>query len=169
MLFTSIALKSRFAESIGVQVLRAYGASINMFRLMMKISDSNMSSFIWYWTLNRWISARFNLLSSAVVGITGVVCLISSRGSSVYSTIRSIATMLCSSETNLRTTNSRSPETVPAKDKASWPSEGAIDVSGLVIRYAPSLPNVLHGISFRVGPREKVGIVGATGEHSLSR
>jgi ABC-type multidrug transport system fused ATPase/permease subunit len=60
-------------------------------------------------------------------------------------------------------------EIIEPRPPASWPSEGAIDVSGLVIRYAPSLPNVLHGISFRVGPREKVGIVGATGEHSLSR
>jgi len=27
----------------------------------------------------------------------------------------------------------------------------------------PDLPNVLHGISFDVAPRQKIGIVGATG------
>lgn len=27
----------------------------------------------------------------------------------------------------------------------------------------PELPNVLHGISFSVAPRQKIGIVGATG------
>ena len=27
----------------------------------------------------------------------------------------------------------------------------------------PDLPNVLHGISFSVAPRQKIGIVGATG------
>jgi ABC-type multidrug transport system fused ATPase/permease subunit len=58
------------------------------------------------------------------------------------------------------------PEFVEPRPPASWPSEGAIDVSNLVIRYSPELPNVLHGISFHVEPRQKVGIVGATGKFS---
>lgn len=60
-----------------------------------------------------------------------------SRGSSVYSTIRSMATMLCSSETNLRTTKSKSPETVPAKDKAK-PAEAAL--APLIKQTTPVIP-----------------------------
>lgn len=48
-----------------------------------------------------------------------------SRGNSLYSTILSMATILCSNETNLRTTKRRSPDTVPAKDKAK-PAEAAL-------------------------------------------
>ncbi|KAJ9123263.1 hypothetical protein QFC22_001460 [Naganishia vaughanmartiniae] len=167
----------------GVQVLRAYGASVNMFRLMMKIADSNVSSFIWYWTLNRWISARFNLLSSVVVGVTGVVCLLS--GASAASTgfalsfagtvsgdllfvVRRFVSLEQSMVAMERIVEYselplEAPEFVEPRPPASWPSEGAIDVSDLVIRYSPELPNVLHGISFHVEPRQKVGIVGATG------
>jgi ABC-type multidrug transport system fused ATPase/permease subunit len=168
----------------GVQVLRAYGASVNMFRLMMKISDSNMSSFIWYWTLNRWISARFNLLSSAVVGITAVVCLVSgvsaasagfalSFAGTVSGDLLFVVRRFVSLEQSMVAMERiveyselplEAAEYMEPRPPASWPSEGAIDVSELVIRYAPNLPNVLHGISFRVEPRQKVGIVGATGE-----
>ncbi|KAJ9107494.1 hypothetical protein QFC21_000949 [Naganishia friedmannii] len=181
---TKSPLYAIFGEAIsGVQVLRAYGASVNMFRLMMKIADSNVSSFIWYWTLNRWISARFNLLSSAVVGVTGVVCLLS--GASAASTgfalsfagtvsgdllfvVRRFVSLEQSMVAMERIVEYselplEAPEFVEPRPPASWPSEGAIDVSGLVIRYAPELPNVLHGISFHVEPRQKVGIVGATG------
>lgn len=186
--FTGITLKPHSVESTGVQVLRAYGASVNMFRLMMKISDSNMSSFIWYWTLNRWISARFNLLSSAVVGITGVVCLISGASAAsagfalsfagtvsgdllfVVRRFVSLEQSMVAMERIVEYTELplEAAEIIEPRPPASWPSEGAIDVSGLVIRYAPNLPNVLHGISFRVEPREKVGIVGATGKCTVS-
>ncbi|KAJ9112544.1 hypothetical protein QFC19_000559 [Naganishia cerealis] len=172
-----------YREFLGVQVLRAYGASRNMFKLMMKVADSNMSSFIWYWTLNRWISARFNLLSSAVVGVTGVVCLVT--GASAASTgfalsfagtvsgdllfvVRRFVSLEQSMVAMERIVEyselpQEGPEFVEPRPPASWPSQGAIDVSKLVIRYAPELPNVLHGISFHVEPTQKVGIVGATG------
>lgn len=167
----------------GVQVLRAYGASVNTFRLMMKIADSNVSSFIWYWTLNRWISARFNLLSSAVVGVTGVVCLVSgvsaastgfalSFAGTVSGDLLFVVRRFVSLEQSMVGLERlqemcelplEAPEYTEPRPPASWPSQGAIEVSKLVIRYAPDLPNVLHGISFRVEPRSKVGIVGATG------
>lgn len=170
-------------------MLRAYGATVNMFRLMMKISDSNLSSFIWYWTLNRWISARFNLLSSVVVGVTGVVCLIS--GASAASTgfalsfagtvsgdllfvVRRFVALeqsMVSIERIVETTELpvEAPEYIEPRPPASWPSQGALEVEKLVIKYAPELPNVLHGISFRVEPRQKVGIVGATGGSERDR
>ena len=51
------------------------------------------------------------------------------------------------------------------KDNISenWPEHGDISVKDLRIRYAPDLPNVLHGVTFRVKDGEKVAIVGRTG------
>lgn len=46
---------------------------------------------------------------------------------------------------------------------AAWPHEGRVEVTDLVVRYAPNLPPVLKGISFDIKPRERVGIVGRTG------
>jgi ABC-type multidrug transport system fused ATPase/permease subunit len=51
---------------------------------------------------------------------------------------------------------------------AYWPSasplsDSLIRVEDLVIKYAPDLPPVLHGVSFSIKPREKVGLLGRTG------
>jgi ATP-binding cassette subfamily C (CFTR/MRP) protein 1 len=45
----------------------------------------------------------------------------------------------------------------------SWPSEGAIEFADVKLRYRPELSLVLKGISFKVRPGEKVGIIGRTG------
>lgn len=49
--------------------------------------------------------------------------------------------------------------TVPA----AWPTEGRLEVEGLVVRYAPDLPPVLKGLSFTVAKNQRVGVVGRTG------
>jgi ABC-type glutathione transport system ATPase component len=38
-----------------------------------------------------------------------------------------------------------------------------ISVNNLVIKYAPTLPAVLHDVSFEVKPGEKIGLLGRTG------
>jgi ABC-type multidrug transport system fused ATPase/permease subunit len=40
-------------------------------------------------------------------------------------------------------------------------------VENLVIKYAPDLPAVLHGVSFRIKAGERVGLVGRTGSGKL--
>ena len=37
-------------------------------------------------------------------------------------------------------------------------------IEDLVIRYAPDLPAVIQGLSVSLLPREKIGVVGRTGE-----
>jgi ATP-binding cassette subfamily C (CFTR/MRP) protein 1 len=44
-----------------------------------------------------------------------------------------------------------------------WPTAGAIEFENVQLRYRPELPLVLKGISFKVRPGEKVGIIGRTG------
>lgn len=52
---------------------------------------------------------------------------------------------------------------------AAWPtSSGGIQVENLKLRYAEDLPEVLHGVSFDIKPREKVAIVGRTGSGKTS-
>lgn len=47
-----------------------------------------------------------------------------------------------------------------AKPPASWPSAGEIELQDVVMRYRPSLPPVLKGLSLSVRSGEKIGIVG---------
>ena len=49
--------------------------------------------------------------------------------------------------------------TVPA----AWPTEGRLEVEGLVVRYAPDLPPVLKGLSFTIAKNQRIGVVGRTG------
>jgi len=45
----------------------------------------------------------------------------------------------------------------------AWPQHGSLEVKDLQMRYLPSLPLVLKGISFTLKPGEHVGVVGRTG------
>jgi ABC-type multidrug transport system fused ATPase/permease subunit len=61
------------------------------------------------------------------------------------------------------------PPTVVEKNRvpAYWPSStdnnSMLAVEDLEIKYAPELPSVLHGISFTLKARERVGLLGRTG------
>lgn len=46
---------------------------------------------------------------------------------------------------------------------SNWPSQGVIRVTNLAARYAPTMPEILHDVSFSCTGGERVGIVGATG------
>nr|VWO94880.1 MRP-like transporter [Ganoderma boninense] len=53
--------------------------------------------------------------------------------------------------------------TTPADPPPSWPEGGAIEFKGVEMSYRPGLPLVLKGVTFRINPSEKIGIVGRTG------
>jgi ABC-type bacteriocin/lantibiotic exporter with double-glycine peptidase domain len=53
------------------------------------------------------------------------------------------------------------PLEIPAnKPPSSWPAEGRIELSNVVLKYRPELPFVLKGISLSISAGEKIGIVG---------
>lgn len=181
---TRSPLYSLFGETVaGVAVIRAFGASTVALSQMMKLADTNILCFAWTWTVNRWLSTRFNVLSCILVGVTAVAMLVTGQSASIAgfslafaSTIMHNILFVVRRFVQLEQSmvalerikeyseiDQEAPEFVEPRPAASWPAEGAIDVENLVIRYAPDLPDVLHSISFAVKPREKVGIVGATG------
>ncbi len=57
----------------------------------------------------------------------------------------------------LTTTPAALPPSTP------WPTRGAIEFRDVAARYAPHLPRVLDGVSFRVEGGSKVGVIGRTG------
>ncbi|MCJ1379998.1 hypothetical protein MMC17_003101 [Xylographa soralifera] len=51
---------------------------------------------------------------------------------------------------------------------ATWPTQGRIEVQGLEVGYASNLPAVLKDVTFNVGSRKRVAIVGRTGSGKSS-
>ncbi|EPQ52410.1 hypothetical protein GLOTRDRAFT_26339, partial [Gloeophyllum trabeum ATCC 11539] len=182
---TRSPLYSIYGETIsGVTIIRAFGASSKFLRDMLRCVDTNTNPYYWMWGVNRWLSARYNLLSSAVVGITGLVAIFTPR---IDASLAGFALAFASTVTNdllflvrrfvgleqsmvaLERVKEYSelprepPEYLEPWPPPSWPSAGEIKAENLVIRYAPELPNVLHNLNFEIRPGEKVGILGRTG------
>ena len=44
-----------------------------------------------------------------------------------------------------------------------WPKEGAVEFKNYMLKYWENTELVLKGISFKINPKEKIGIVGRTG------
>ncbi|KAI0355834.1 multidrug resistance-associated ABC transporter [Trametes cingulata] len=182
---TRSPLYSIYGETIaGVAVLRAFGASSKFLRDMLRCADTNSNPYYWMWGVNRWLSARFNLLSSAVIGITAFVAVLTPRiDASLAGFALAFATSLLGDllflvrrfvglEQSMVAVERvkefselprEPPEFIEPRPPASWPTSGAIKCENLVIRYAPDLPNVLHSLSFEILPGEKVGVLGRTG------
>jgi len=51
----------------------------------------------------------------------------------------------------------------PMAASATWPTRGTVEFCDVSARYAPHLPRVLDGVSFRVAGGTKVGLIGRTG------
>ncbi|KAH6911448.1 ATP-binding cassette transporter [Coprinopsis sp. MPI-PUGE-AT-0042] len=178
-------LYSIYGETIaGVPVLRAFGASSKLLRDMIQLIDTNSSAFYWKWGVNRWLSMRFDLLSTIIIVASGVACLVTPSVSAslagfvlafasrltndllfgVYQFVGLEQSMVALERVKEYSVLEREPaELMEPRPAASWPCKGQIKVEDLVIRYAPDLPDVLHNISFTVRPGEKVGILGRTG------
>ena len=54
------------------------------------------------------------------------------------------------------------------KDSEQWPSKGKIDFNAFSMRYRPNLDNVLHNVTMRILPGEKIGVCGRTGSGKSS-
>ncbi|KAM0756050.1 P-loop containing nucleoside triphosphate hydrolase protein [Meredithblackwellia eburnea MCA 4105] len=183
---TKSPLYSIYGEAIaGVSVIRAFGSSARFMKLMLTRCSTNVT-FYWYlWSVNRWLSIRFALLSAVVLALTGYVLL--QAGDKVDAALAGFALTFSLNIANdilflvrrytalelamvgverikeYSEVEQEAPEVIEPRPPAVWPHLGEIHVEKLTIRYAPELPNVLHELDFAVAPGQKVGIVGATG------
>ncbi|KAF9479792.1 multidrug resistance-associated ABC transporter [Pholiota conissans] len=182
---TRSPIYSLYAETIsGVITLRAFGASAQFLKDMLRAVDTNTNPFYWMWGVNRWLNVRFNMLSAFLVGVTGFVCLVSPNVSAsltgfaltfvmtINQDLLGMVRRFIGLEQGLVALEriqeyikiEREPaEFVEPRPPASWPSEGVVKCEHLAVRYAPHLPNVLKDISFEVHAGEKIGIIGRTG------
>ena len=149
-----------YGETIsGVPILRAFGAGSKFMRDMLACVDTNTNPYYWLWGVNRWISTRFNLLSSALIGITGIVALLNPRvdaslagftlafASTVTMDLLFMVRRFVGLEQSMVAVErvkeyselvKEGAEFVEPRPPKSWPSEGSVECDNLVIRYAVS-------------------------------
>ncbi|KAJ2084410.1 Transporter of the ATP-binding cassette (ABC) [Coemansia sp. RSA 988] len=185
---TKSPIYTHFGETLnGVSTIRAYGQEARFKKTNYSKIDDNIRPFIYMWGANRWLSIRVDLAGAFVSCLAGLLALTATGGrmdaglagmSLSYALdftqhILWVVRFYSINEMNLNSVERvveyldvtpEAPVTIPDRTPpAEWPAEGRISVENLVLRYAESLPPVIHGISFEVQPREKIGIVGRTG------
>ncbi|KAJ2266626.1 hypothetical protein EV176_005531 [Coemansia sp. RSA 451] len=181
---------AHFQESIGgVSTIRAYNQQPRfVYENELRIGQ-NMRAFYTCFSLNCWLSLRIEMLGNTVIlgttllaigsvhyfgyGDAGLVGLavtyaldfISSLNWSVHN-YADIANSMVQLERVIEYAElpSEAPDVIEDRVPATtWPDQGMVEFKDYSTRYREGLDLVLRGLSFRVQPNQKVGIVGRTG------
>ncbi|GMN54603.1 hypothetical protein TIFTF001_023730 [Ficus carica] len=183
---------AQFGEALnGLSSIRAYKAYDRMASINGKSMDDNIRFTLANLSSNRWLSIRLETLGGIMIWLTASFAVLQNGRSDNQVEFASTMGLLLSYTLNItnllsgvlrqasRAENSlnsvervgtyidlvsEAPEIIESnRPPPGWPSSGTIKFEGVVLRYRPRLPPVLHGLSFEISPSEKVGIVGRTG------
>lgn len=177
---------SAFSELLqGISTVRAFAAEKRLLRECTDRIDLANSFFLYFWMSNRWLLFRLDVLGAFSIFIATVASLYGTIAAGLaglaltqaqsliqagywmarfYTTLEQDANSIERIREALDDVPQEAAGIIEdSRPPAAWPAKGKVEVRDLVLRYAPELPPVLHGISFSVQPGEKVGIVGRTG------
>ncbi|GAA5992543.1 hypothetical protein JCM5350_008275 [Sporobolomyces pararoseus] len=134
--------------------------------------------------LDRWLEERSDMVGALVSFIVGLLCLSSGLSSGVTGFLIStgleftsrILYVVRSVNRNELSLNSvqriiqysseipwEEADSEKKQPPASWPHDGAIEFDSFSAKYSEDSQDVLHELSFRVEPGEKIGVVGESG------
>ncbi|OAA58984.1 ABC bile acid transporter [Niveomyces insectorum RCEF 264] len=180
-------LFQQFGETLsGVSTIRAYGDERRFVRDNLARINAQIRPFIYLWAANRWLAFRTDVLGDLVSFFAGVFVILSlgvidpgSAGISLSYAIGFAENILwlvrlyAMNEQNMNSVErikeyldveQEAPAVIDdSRPPANWPSQGAVEFVDYSTRYRADLEPVLRGLTFRIAPHEKVGIVGRTG------
>ncbi|XP_063443624.1 multidrug resistance-associated protein 1-like isoform X2 [Mytilus trossulus] len=178
---------SHFGETItGVTTIRAYQQQLRFIAESEERVDENNICYFPSVIANRWLAIRLEFVGNcivffaclfAVVGrdtlTAGIVGLSISYALNVTQTLNWLVRMTTELETNIvavervkeytETPTEAAWEIEDKKPASSWPDKGCVEFNDYGVRYREGLDLVLKGISCKIDPTEKIGIVGRTG------
>ncbi|XP_030512710.2 ABC transporter C family member 12-like isoform X7 [Rhodamnia argentea] len=183
---------AQFGEALnGLSSIRAYKAYDRLATINAEAMDNNIRFTLVNTSSNRWLTIRLETLGGIMIWLTATFAVMQTGKAENRAAVASTMGLLLSYTLNItsllsgvlrqasRAENSLNsvervgvyielPSEAPAiieshRPHPGWPSSGSIKFEDVVLRYRPELPPVLHGLSFSVAPREKLGIVGRTG------
>lgn len=166
----------------GVGTIRAFSKTDTYIERMFAKLDDYSTTYWHLWAFNRWMGLRMALVGSLFSTIVAAIILLIptvdaslagfalsfalNYGQTVIWIIRHYANLELQMNAVERITEYSDLKTESqdgADPPAAWPSEGRLEVNDLVVSYAPDLPPVLKGVTFRVERSERIGVVGRTG------
>ncbi|KAI2623116.1 P-loop containing nucleoside triphosphate hydrolase protein [Hypoxylon sp. NC1633] len=180
-------LFQQFGETLsGVTTIRAYGDERRFIRENLTKINTQSRPFIFLWAANRWLAFRTDLLGDFVSFFAGVFVILSlgkiDAGSAGVSlsyaigfseNILWLVRLYAMNEQNMNSVErvkeyldvEQEAEAINEKNRPAedWPAHGAVEFVGYSTRYRKELDPVLKDVTFKIEPREKVGIVGRTG------
>ncbi|KAI1125126.1 multidrug resistance-associated protein [Nemania abortiva] len=180
-------LFQQFGETLsGVTTIRAYGDERRFIRDNLARINKQSRPFIFLWGANRWLAFRTDVLGDLVAFFAGVFVIISigkidpgSAGLSLSYAIGFSENILwlirlyAMNEQNMNSVE-RVKEYLDVEQESAaideknrppqnWPAYGSVEFIGYSTRYRKELDLVLKEVTFKIQPRQKVGIVGRTG------
>ncbi|KAI1335226.1 hypothetical protein F5Y15DRAFT_398562 [Xylariaceae sp. FL0016] len=180
-------LFQQFGETLsGVTTIRAYGDERRFIRDNLSRINKQARPFIYLWAANRWLAFRTDVLGDFVAFFAGVFVILSlgkidagsaglslSYAISFSENILWLIRLYAMNEQNMNSVErvkeyldvDQEAEAINEKNRPpqNWPAHGGVEFIGYSTRYRRELDPVLKDVTFKIQPREKVGIVGRTG------
>ncbi|EEH18071.1 hypothetical protein PABG_00634 [Paracoccidioides brasiliensis Pb03] len=166
----------------GLTTIRAFGKVPTYIDRMFKKIDRHAQAYWHLWLFNRWLGVRmytvgaiFAVITAAlVISIAGIDASLAGFALSFAMQYTDAISYALREYTNIELDMNATERVIEYSNidiepqdgldvPAAWPTEGRLEVSDLVVAYAPELPPVLKGLSFKVEKNQRVGVVGRTG------
>lgn len=170
------------AALAGVSTIRGFDKTDVYIKRMYDLIDSHSTTTWYLWLFNRWMGLRMATVGAIFcVAVSTTILLIPTISASLggfalafsleYSSaimwaLRHYASLeldFNSAERVIEYANLPIETQEGVLPPAAWPAEGRLEIDDLVVGYAPDLPPVLKGLSCRIEPNQRVGVVGRTG------
>ncbi|XP_039710107.1 ATP-binding cassette sub-family C member 10 isoform X1 [Pteropus medius] len=186
-------LYTHLADTLaGLPVLRAAGATDRFEEENQRLLELNQRCQFASSATMQWLDIRLQLMGAAVVSaIAGIALVQHQQGlanpglvglslsyalsltgllSGLVSSFTQTEAMLVSVERleEYSCDLPQEPQGQQSQLGTGWLTQGSIEFQDVVLVYRPGLPNALDGVTFRVQPGEKLGIVGRTGSGKSS-
>ncbi|KAJ1558710.1 hypothetical protein HK096_006749, partial [Nowakowskiella sp. JEL0078] len=175
---------SLFSEILnGVSTIRSYGQEERFEKLNNEKLNLNHRAYFYLSMSGRWLGFRMSMITSAITLVTGIGLVLSGispgwSGFCLANTMGLTGMLLwfVNSQAQMEMgmnaveriqeyslIEPEPPAFMEPRPPVNWPSEGAVIVSDLTLKYSPELSPVLSNLNFSIKGGHKVGIVGRTG------